>query len=667
MRRHHHALLILAIALLSGPAAAVGFGRSQPIATLGQALDFVVGVRLEAGEVLLPECVSAEVIVGDTALARGAVGASLESIGGATQVRVRTLAPVDEPVVSVTVNLGCESRVSRRFTLFADPPGMNPLMPAVADVPPAALAPAPLPAPPPAAPATAPPPAAADVARTPPPPAPAVRQSKLSSPAADAGKPSPRPPRKTANAPPPAAPTGSAAARPRLRLDAPIITAAAAVAAAASAAEREAALKQAEQTAIVAQAAASQATDRMAAMERDLAALRKEAQASREMITRLSATLAEADDRGRWTPMLLAAVLALAGLAIWQATKLRRERAARDAGWWAAAQQAGAAPAASASATAAETAAATSSPATALQPVSKSVDFALPAVAGVPREEVTIALAPARRSASSTPPGQPARSAEEVSAQSMQRTVPMPVATTVHIAPASRDVSIEELLDLEQQAEFFIVLGQDDAAIDLLVGHLRSSGGTVPLPYLKLMEIYRRLGDEAAYERTRDRFNHRFNAVAPGWDTDAQAVDRSLVEYPEVMAQIERNWPEPVDAMATLETQLFRSDGSEMFDLPAYREVLFLYSLARDLLEQSDRNGARVDVLLPLSDGTAYDSTQARPYLSEVSDALGSSGLDIVVEDRPTSPVDLDLDAGPKNAVSDFGFFEELRPPNKSG
>ena len=34
---------------------------------------------------------------------------------------------------------------------------------------------------------------------------------------------------------------------------------------------------------------------------------------------------------------------------------------------------------------------------------------------------------------------------------------------------APRDVSVEELIDLEQQAEFFVVLGQDEAAIDLLM------------------------------------------------------------------------------------------------------------------------------------------------------------------------------------------------------
>ena len=82
------------------------------------------------------------------------------------------------------------------------------------------------------------------------------------------------------------------------------------------------------------------------------------------------------------------------------------------------------------------------------------------------------------------------------------------------------------------------MLGQDDAAIDLLMGHIRSSGGTSPLPYLKLLEIYRRQGDRESYERTRERFNHRFNAYAPDWDSDLQH-GRSLDEYPGVMQRLQ--------------------------------------------------------------------------------------------------------------------------------
>jgi hypothetical protein len=92
---------------------------------------------------------------------------------------------------------------------------------------------------------------------------------------------------------------------------------------------------------------------------------------------------------------------------------------------------------------------------------------------------------------------------------------------------APRDVSIEELIDLEQQAEFFVVLGQDEAAVDLLMQHLRDTGGSSPLPYQKLLEIHHRSGDRTAYERMRVRFNQRFNAYAPEWGVDLQ-TGRSL-------------------------------------------------------------------------------------------------------------------------------------------
>jgi hypothetical protein len=162
-------------------------------------------------------------------------------------------------------------------------------------------------------------------------------------------------------------------------------------------------------------------------------------------------------------------------------------------------------------------------------------------------------------------------------------------------------VSVEELLDLEQQADFFIALGQEDAAVDLLMAHLRSAGGQSPLPYTKLLEIYKRQEDRAAYERTRARFNRRFNAYAPDWDT-GPAAGRVLEGYRDTIEQIQGAWIAPIDAMAILEALLFRRDeSSELFDLPAYRDVLLLYAIARDLWQHGAGAGeAAVDVLLPM-------------------------------------------------------------------
>jgi hypothetical protein len=204
----------------------------------------------------------------------------------------------------------------------------------------------------------------------------------------------------------------------------------------------------------------------------------------------------------------------------------------------------------------------------------------------------------------------------------------------------TRPVSVDELIDLEQQAEFFIVLGEEDAAVDLLMSHLRSSGGTSPLPYLKLLEIYRHRGDREAYERMRKRFSQRFNAVAPEWGTDPER-GRELQDYPTVLVVLQACWPRPLDAMAELENLLFRKRSGELFELPAYRDVLTLFSVARDLHRLVDQPTPDVDVLLPLA-ADAEPTLSAPPSIFDTLSS-GSDGTDPGLDDRPTAPVDLDL------------------------
>ena len=89
-------------------------------------------------------------------------------------------------------------------------------------------------------------------------------------------------------------------------------------------------------------------------------------------------------------------------------------------------------------------------------------------------------------------------------------------------APIS-ELSVQALTDLAQQADFFVALGQDDAAVDLLMGLVRSDAQTGAMPYLKLLKIYRRRGENDAYERIRERFNRRFNVSAPPWEVESAA------------------------------------------------------------------------------------------------------------------------------------------------
>jgi len=211
-----------------------------------------------------------------------------------------------------------------------------------------------------------------------------------------------------------------------------------------------------------------------------------------------------------------------------------------------------------------------------------------------------------------------------------------PGSTTVPAAAprVRRELTAEEVIDLEQQADFFIALGQEESAIDLLMGHVRSSGGTSPMPYLKLLEIYRRRSDGDAYERIRERFNRRFNGQAPAWEVDSRE-GRALESYAAVVTRLQAAWQAPAQVVDLLSSLLFRRDSSEQpFELPAYEELLFLYAIARDVLEHAV-NPDGVDLLLPLG-GEEEPSAIVHAEVSRAPDAW---------LEAPAVDLELDLDA----------------------
>jgi len=604
-------ILVAPLALAASVAAhALGIVRAPSSVTLGAPLNFPVSVAVGGDESINTTCITAEVYQGEQRIAPSAVRMMIEQGAGEEQVvRVYSTVAIEEPVVTVTLTLGCAIRLERRFTVFADPPLVT--VAAVPEQPEPARVEAPIAAPPQReAPASEPRAAAAaaapggGTAAAPAPRStgrPAARPTRSAAAgAAGASTPARRPVRTAAAAP--AATQGATAAAgarggaappvttptgPRLKLDPLEPIARSSSAASAAEALQEAQLRVAamaasaaiaEQAASAALASAASAGERMRALEQGLEKLRADAERDREQTAALRVKLAQAETSARLTPWLGVGMVALAVLALWLWMRTRRLQREQQAAWWAATKGAAAGKA-------------PPNPPT-LQPMTLPPQAAPPPLV---RPEATVTVkAPA---AQPVPPKPAFRDSLFASQQE------------------PRDVSIEELIDLEQQAEFFSVLGQDDAAIDLLMGHIRSSGGTSPLPYLKLLEIYRRQRDRGSYERTRERFNHRFNAYAPDWDSDLQH-GRSLDEYPGVMQRLVARWPEPLDAMAELEALMFRRDGGELFELPAYREVLFLYSMARDLLDHQGGPPTAIDVLLPLDDrGQDFEPTTARPHL----------------------------------------------------
>ncbi len=607
---------------------ALGFGPVRATAYLGYPLDLSVPLQLQPGESVNESCLSAAVSSGDSPLPPSAVSVSLvQSPGGVDpRVRVRTTGRIDEPFVTVTVTLGCEARLSRQFTVFADPPPTAPVLePSSRAAAPTVVSEVRAEAPAAAVPAgaiVAPPPnsrrassggvrreASSAVQR----PVAAVNRSR----AAAVPEVAPTPPaEKTPLAEAVRSSSGTvvkAESVARLRLDAPVVTMASDQAYAEVLKQREQeALKTAKIAVDVAQAANNSAAQRVAAMEASVQALRKENAEQRATMERLRGQLGDSGLADGLMPWLAGACIALAGLAGFFFVRMRRLDAVRAQTWLD-----------------------VRGPLTRqsefdtvgvggdsgfVSPQAQPAEPAPAAVAAVPEVPVAELAVPSAR------PAQPAPSR-------FAETQPSS-AYELDQGAQGHDISIEELLDVEQQAEFFIVLGQDDAAIDLLTSHVMASGGASPMPYLKLLEIYRRIGDQTSYERTRKRFNARFNGVAPEWTADPN-TGRSLDEYPEVMHRIERVWVRPVDAMADLQTLMFRNDSNLLFELPAYRDIMLLFTLARDLHDASSEDATAVDVLLPLGDhgdlSDAFGGTSMLP-VGTVDDGLDPDGLSLAYE-----------------------------------
>jgi hypothetical protein len=608
--------LFVAIAALAsgGTASALGFGPIRSTVVLGQPLNLAVPVNLADGETLTGECASAEVTAGDNKLPAGSVRVRITQgrDGNESILRISTSSVIDEPVLSVTLNAGCPTRLSRTLVLLADPPLATtaaapmetPSLPSVAAVSPATLvAGEPSTAPTPRATRPTAPSPAKRTARAQPGRAAVANAAEAPASAAVAA----RPPAKA-----PQRPGARAEARPRLQLDAGQVSSSQA---AVMVAQEQAAAAQAAASA--AQASASAAGERLRSLEAEMARSREEAKAQTDALLQLRQQLAldraQREQPSSWVMALVGLAALLAAMVVWLAWRVRKQsRVAaprNEADWW----DRDAVP-------------------------SKSDVTAVPAVS----EFQQPAQMPATlRMASAPAPWSDSVHADNSVLEQLISPPTMPAPREVSTSPvtlvpthedeANRAMSVDEQIDLEQQADFFIALGHDDAAIDLLMAHMRSTGGGSPLPFLKLLEIHRRRDQREAYERTRIRFNQRFNSVAPDWQADPKA-GRTLEDYPLAMGRIQRAWPSPLDAMAEIEALLFRRGSeAELFDLPAYQEVLFLFQIARDLHLAENAGTEDVDVLLPIGGRSA-----------PVAAAAGT--IVLRPEFNAGQPVSLDLD-----------------------
>lgn len=573
--------------VVASGAAALSLGGSRGAVVLGAPVDLTFEVQPDPGLDVASSCVAAALVAGDTPIgdARVRVTPLPEVRGRSPAVRVQAAVAVDEPVLTVTLTAGCVGKTTRTYTFLSELPeavarSASPVdVSRLSQVPGAAVAPSRIPQSAqgqqasatiaPVAPTSALAPVAPSVAR-------ASAQPREAT----------RPPARPKAAPRSAAAAAQPAARSRLVvepldlwLDSPVALRSSLELFASPSDEPSA--QRAEAAALWkslnAQPQDIQDRDRIKTLEADAAALRVQADRDRVAAAQLQQQL-EAAEQERFPAMVVYVLGGLLLLALmltaWAWTRLRgaSEKAVQA---WRDSVALG-----NRDAVSAHDAALglnphpgdTWTPSDALPTPSGLMPISAP----VPVEESFVSTSPAVSA-----PAALARDAVPVAPPKPPAAAPMSASASAS-ASALHIVNPEELFDVQQQAEFFVSVGEHQQAIEVLRKHIAQHRETSPLAYLELLRLYHTLSRVEEFTQLRKQFMGSFNAQVPEF-TAFHRTGRMLYHYTDALAEIEADWTSPA-VLLLLEKLLFRRTGAEAvepFDLAAYDDLLLLLSIAQ--------------------------------------------------------------------------------------
>ncbi len=663
--------------------AAVTLGRTRGAALIGRPLDLSIQVRLDSADEASVQCFEADVFHADTRVDGSRVSLQLEP--GASPLdatlRIRSSATVDEPVVTVYVRAGCSQRITRRYVLLADfPPD-----------PVGAPQPLPVPAAPPSAAAVAAPAVAASTS-APARPAPALApaesatavaapRSARKTPAADSPSAGASASAGTAAAPVRRKPGGPGASRSRLKLEPfdllverdPTLRTSPELLTEPVADPQQRALAAALWRALNAQPQdVLRDTQRMQTLEADLKSLRDLTIKNQASIGELRTQLQKAESE-RYANWLVYALAALLLLAVCAAVYLWRRATSDSSGsgdWWRRRD------------------AAASRPLDILDEDSLPGHLTRHGVNPTTTPSLDVDLEVDESMFVSLKNTRVAAVPKAAPAPTGVKQVPAPVVEHADFAPSmtggGRAVNVEELFDIQQQADFFLSLGQHDQAIEVLRTHISDNVETSALAYLDLMKIYHQLDRREAYDKLRDDFNKVFNAQVPVFDAFSD-TGSGLEAYQKALSRIEALWPS-AKVLEIIEESIFRKPGKgdgEAFDLEAYRELLLLYAMAKDVVERGggmmdfDVNDVSVSPEGESQPPSLFSNTNIQPLsaslLHGATDSLPGSDdendlpvLPDISMPRPSPRLGLDInlsELGPEMPALDF-MAAGVEPPD---
>lgn len=195
-----------------------------------------------------------------------------------------------------------------------------------------------------------------------------------------------------------------------------------------------------------------------------------------------------------------------------------------------------------------------------------------------------------------------------------------------------RSMNTQEMLDIRQQAEFFVTLGQYDDALSLLQGHIADATEANPLVYLDLLKILHTLSRKDEFDSYRAEFNAIFTGQVAEYK-DFSKPSEGLEVYPELCAHLSKLWPSR-EALHFIEGCLVRNANAAatmLFELEAFKELLLLHGVATRLVEALD--------------GAPVSFSASRP-VAPVAPAFhtGPSPLDVSLPVSASAPAEVDFE-----------------------
>ena len=196
---------------------------------------------------------------------------------------------------------------------------------------------------------------------------------------------------------------------------------------------------------------------------------------------------------------------------------------------------------------------------------------------------------------------------------------PTPSRPSLAAKAANASVAVSELAHVTEEAAVYLAFNRVDRAIDVLREHIGTQPRSLPAAWLMLLDLYRSNSREQEFGRLAQEFHQQFNSQPPKWDTSQHDKDDGGLEaIPRVLEQIVSLWGTP-QCREYLELLLHDNRDGQRVGFPpsTYEDILLLRQLCDPAPAAIEAVPAQAPKLRPLAVAPAAPTKPAPRILAD--------------------------------------------------